>query len=183
MTDTNPRDLIQRLADELYKYECLTSRRPPDCIPAPSPLIDEARAYLSQPEPEEPTDEEIEKSFQLWWFNEGSGMRPSNGEDQEEHVRRVSQIAWSNGAYVARWGRPAIQPEPKGLTDEELLQIAAATIDPYEDGIAIGEYEAETECAVEAYGSELIAFARAVLSADRILAQSAARKLRQSLQE
>ena len=50
-------------------------------------------------------------------------------------------------------------------TDEELLQIAAATIDPYEScGIAIGEYEAETECAVEVYGSELIAFARAVLT-------------------
>jgi len=57
------------------------------------------------------------------------------------------------------------QPEPEGATDEELLQIAAATIDPYEScGIAIGEYEAETECAVEVYGSELIAFARAVLA-------------------
>ena len=57
------------------------------------------------------------------------------------------------------------QPEPEGLADEELLQIAAATIDPYEScGIAIGEYEAETECAVEVYGSELIAYARAVLA-------------------
>ena len=57
------------------------------------------------------------------------------------------------------------QPEPEGLTDEELLAIAAASIDPYEScGIAIGEYEAETECAVEVYGSELIVFARAVLA-------------------
>ena len=56
---TTTRDLIQRLADELYKYECLTSRRPPDYIPAPSPLIAEARAYLSQPEPEGLTDEEL----------------------------------------------------------------------------------------------------------------------------
>jgi hypothetical protein len=57
------------------------------------------------------------------------------------------------------------QPEPKEPTDQELLQIAAATIDPYEsNGIALDEYEAETECAVEAYGSELIAFARAVLA-------------------
>lgn len=59
------------------------------------------------------------------------------------------------------------QPEPEEPTDEELLQIAAATIEPYEDGIAIGEYEAETECAIEAYGSELIAFARALIAADR----------------
>ena len=57
------------------------------------------------------------------------------------------------------------QPESEGLTDEELLAIAAASIDPYQDsGIAIGEYEPETECAVEVYGSELIAFARAVLA-------------------
>jgi hypothetical protein len=57
------------------------------------------------------------------------------------------------------------QPEPQGPTDEELLAAAAAAIDPYQNsGIAIGEYEAETECALEVYGSELIAFARAVLA-------------------
>jgi hypothetical protein len=53
------------------------------------------------------------------------------------------------------------QPKP---TDEELLRMAASEIDPYEScGITIGEYEAETGCAIEVYGSELIAFARAVL--------------------
>jgi hypothetical protein len=56
------------------------------------------------------------------------------------------------------------QPEPVAPTDEELLAVAASTIEPYErSGIAVGEYEPEYECAVEAYGSELIAFARAVL--------------------
>ena len=60
------------------------------------------------------------------------------------------------------------QPEPEGLTDEELLQIAAATIEPYEScGIAIGEYEPENECAVEVYGSELIDFARAAFARAR----------------
>lgn len=60
------------------------------------------------------------------------------------------------------------RPEPQGLTDEDLLRIAATTIEPYEgSGIAVGEYEAETECAVEVYGSELIAFARAAIAADR----------------
>ena len=49
-------------------------------------------------------------------------------------------------------------------TDEELLRIAASAIEPYESsGIDPGEYEPETECAIEVYGSELIAFARAVL--------------------
>jgi hypothetical protein len=57
------------------------------------------------------------------------------------------------------------QPEPEGPSDEELLAVAAGAINPYETcGIAIGEYEAETECAIEVYGSELIAFARAVLA-------------------
>ena len=47
----------------------------------------------------------------------------------------------------------------------DLLGVAASAIEPYEScGIAIGEYEVETECAVEAYGSELIAFARAVFA-------------------
>jgi hypothetical protein len=27
--------------------------------------------------------------------------------DHEEHVRRISEIAWANGAYVARYGTPA----------------------------------------------------------------------------
>lgn len=50
-------------------------------------------------------------------------------------------------------------------SDEELLELAAKSIDPYANcGIAIGEYEAETECAVEVYGSELVAYARAVLA-------------------
>jgi len=101
---TTERDLIQRMAKELDLYRQMARD---DCT-STHPFADEARAYLAQPEPEGLTDEEIEKSFQLWWFNEGSGMRPSNGEDQEEHVRRVSQIAWSNGAYVARCGRPAV---------------------------------------------------------------------------
>ena len=56
------------------------------------------------------------------------------------------------------------KPEQQEPTDEELLRIAASAIEPYESsGIAPGEYEPETECAIEVYGSELIAFARAVL--------------------
>ena len=56
------------------------------------------------------------------------------------------------------------QPVAEGLTDEELLRVAATAIAPYKiSGITPGEYEPETECCVEAYGSELIAYARAVL--------------------
>lgn len=57
------------------------------------------------------------------------------------------------------------EPEPEGPTDEDLLHVAARAIEPYEKyGIGIGEYEPETGCAIEASGSELIAFARAVLA-------------------
>ena len=84
--------------------------------------------------------------------------------DQEEPSEYIDwKKRWN--AAVGRTRAALAQTEPQGPTDEELLQIAAATIDPYEScGIAIGEYEAETECAVEVYGSELIAFARAVLA-------------------
>ena len=66
---------------------------------------------------------------------------------------------------VARARALLAQPVAEGPTDEELLRVAATAIDPYESsGIALGEYEPETECAVEVYGSELIAYARAVLA-------------------
>jgi hypothetical protein len=40
-------------------------------------------------------------AFERWWHDEGSGMPPRKGEDRETHVRRICEIAWSNGAYVA----------------------------------------------------------------------------------
>jgi hypothetical protein len=75
-------------------------------------LINEARAALAQPEPVAPTDEELSSRFRAWWHNEGSGLPPLPGMDHEEHVRRISEIAWANGAYVARWGTPASNPVP-----------------------------------------------------------------------
>jgi hypothetical protein len=40
--------------------------------------------------------ESPEKDFELWWYNEGSGMSPRPLEDAEEHTHRVSKIAWLN---------------------------------------------------------------------------------------
>ena len=57
--------------------------------------------------------------------------------------------------------------EPVAVTgqpsDEDLLGIACQSIEPY-DKIRPGEYEAENNCAIEVYGSELVTFARAVLA-------------------
>lgn len=66
------------------------------------------RGHLSI-EWKELTDEEIGEWFNRWWYNEGSAMRPLPGHDHEEHARRISEIAWANGAYVARWGNLAQQ--------------------------------------------------------------------------
>ena len=41
----------------------------------------------------------VEDAFTHWWENEGSAMNPLPHEDAEEHVRRISFIAWSNGAF------------------------------------------------------------------------------------
>ena len=74
-------------------------------------LLDRARASLAQTGPQGPTDEELQRRFLVWWHDEGSGMLPLPGRDYEEHARRISEIAWANGAYVARWGRPTSQED------------------------------------------------------------------------
>lgn len=63
------------------------------------PAVDSAARRLGTP-----TDDQLEERFRQWWNDEGSGMPPLPGMDHEEHVRRISQIAWHNGARVARHG-------------------------------------------------------------------------------
>jgi hypothetical protein len=71
--------------------------------------IRKARAILARwgrpaIKPEGPTDEELRRRFLTWWREEASAMRPHPDHDHEEHARRISEIAWANGAHVARWG-------------------------------------------------------------------------------
>jgi len=40
-----------------------------------------------------------EHDWLVWWHDEGSGMRPVNGQDHESHVRDMTRIAWLNGAF------------------------------------------------------------------------------------
>jgi len=40
--------------------------------------------------------------YETWWYNEGSGARQRPEEDQEEFINRMTEIAWSNGAYKAK---------------------------------------------------------------------------------
>jgi len=33
--------------------------------------------------------------FKDWWYEIGSGLAPKKDEDQEEHARRVAEMAWN----------------------------------------------------------------------------------------
>jgi hypothetical protein len=44
----------------------------------------------------------MSKLWQVWWDQEGSSIKPNAKEDIEEFARRITQIAWSNGAYIER---------------------------------------------------------------------------------
>ena len=70
-----------------------------------SPLADRARTLLAQPVADGPSAEDLDKSFQQWWYEEGS-IGPMPGMDYEEHTKRISRIAWHNGAYFT------LQPLP-----------------------------------------------------------------------
>ena len=49
-----------------------------------------------------PSAQQTEARFTQWWCQVGSGMPPAAGEDQSEHVTRVSREAFHAGAsYVA----------------------------------------------------------------------------------
>jgi len=98
MTDTNPRDLIRRLTVELDFLHCCYN------VPDQSALIAEARDYLDQSVPDEPTDEEIlalsqwhEVSYTL---TNGNVIYPlQEGTDMKDAVLSFTR------AVLARWGK------------------------------------------------------------------------------
>ena len=102
MTNTNPRDLIKRLAKALhdaaddvegwgnYASSYFQEKHDlPGNVAKIHTQVEEACAYLAQPEPEGPTDEEVWK-----FWDEVDGSIPT--------IFR---------AALARWGRPSIEPE------------------------------------------------------------------------
>ena len=115
---TTERELIQRLADDLEgiteelvipEYAHTEKER----TDASLALVAEARALLSQSEPEGPTDEEMNDLF----WKHSSEIGPSVGvglahEDAPALIREA----------LARWGRPAVEPE--GPTVMEIIALA-----------------------------------------------------------
>ena len=43
-----------------------------------------------------------DEAYKAWWHNEGSGIIPLPNEDMKEFAHRMTQIAWSNGAFKER---------------------------------------------------------------------------------
>ena len=44
-------------------------------------------------------NDQDKEAFERWWHEEGSGIP---GEDTEESIHRLTEIAWMNGVYAAR---------------------------------------------------------------------------------
>ena len=108
------RDLIKRLADELDHYRQLLMGDGRET----HALATEARAYLDQPEPEGPTDEEL-----LAAQDQAVASFPPIHPEAEplsavEYAREL-EIRKAR-AVLARWGRPVFRQ--KELTDEQLLK-------------------------------------------------------------
>ena len=102
MTDTT-RDLIQRMARALDLYRQMAL----DDYTSTHPFADEARTLLSQPEPEGPTEEEMEEAPFLYapeWYNNEMAAAWEAGRNS----------GWRDA--FARWGRPAVNPETNGQT-------------------------------------------------------------------
>ena len=89
---TDFRNLIQRLTDELDA--AASNLYFDDYAPDIKSVLADARAYLTQPEPQGPTDDELDELF-------------------TEIDQRGESESWRSfaRAVLARWGRPAIEPQ------------------------------------------------------------------------
>jgi hypothetical protein len=92
------KQLILRLAGELARLH--------DSQPSTLDLIDEARAYLAQPEPEGPTDEELLATAKVAEHQYLTEHRPFQltTVDGVLAVLNGKQIAFAR-AVLARWGK------------------------------------------------------------------------------
>lgn len=103
---SDPRDLIQRLADALERLDN-------HCSDELFDLLDEARAYLAQlapagpavPDGREPTDEELANTYWKAWH---------------EYHDRTNSVLHAAGlrAVLARWGSHTPAPIPQRVSDD-----------------------------------------------------------------
>jgi hypothetical protein len=91
------------MADELdhYRQLLMDDRRETHALAA------EARWFLAQPEPQGPTDEELDKTLFRALCDYMEQKSPFGGPTDEKQLDRAKARA-----VLARWGRPAIEPVP-----------------------------------------------------------------------
>ena len=117
MTDTT-RDLIRRLADELTNaIRVIHSEDGTHHISTAAPVLDEARAYLSQPELEGLTDDEILKISDQFDIDGTEDVTKGMPLDTFWDSYQPQQLTAFARAVIAadraRWGRPAVKPPAK----------------------------------------------------------------------
>ena len=135
-----PVDSVPQLAERLQKLSELAHR---------------ARALLAQPELVAHQDK----------LDRLIALDRAHPEPKGEDCPGCEGTPVASNSPCAVCGRAQPEPVAEEPTDEELLRVAASAIAPYKDcGIAVGQYEPEAEPAMQVYGSELIAYARAALA-------------------
>ena len=67
-------------------------------------------ATLTEPEPSDPTDEELTEIFNKWWYSKGRALAPGGG---DEHIRHFTEIGWRSGCYIPDLPNPRLShPTP-----------------------------------------------------------------------
>jgi len=115
---TTTRNLIRRLADELTNaIRAIHNEDGTQHISTAAPVLDEARAYLSQPEPEGLTDDEILKisdQFDIDGTEDVTKGMPLDTFWDSYQPQQLSAFARAViAAHVARWGRATVEPPAK----------------------------------------------------------------------
>ena len=95
---TDFRALCAELFENLERYQCWYIEDNGYGIDDLEALLDRADAALAQPEPQGPTDEELADTYWKAWH---------------EHLDRTNTVLHAAGlrAVLARWGRPAVEPQ------------------------------------------------------------------------
>jgi hypothetical protein len=93
---------FRALCEELLEWAERTSAH---YIVHPDVIL-RARAALAQPEPQGPTDQELDEFAIYWWGSETDERSVSD-------VIECGSMAAYARAVLARFGRPAIEPVPK----------------------------------------------------------------------
>jgi len=93
---------------------------------------DEAYRLAGHPLPRNEENMKQDESYKTWWHNEGSGIIPLPNEDMEEFAHRMTEIAWSNGAFKEREACAEIAEKQRYAMNISL------TSHPVQNGTAVG---------------------------------------------